>query len=174
MSQSHLSWAERAKFGKGEVSEHQFELWAQRNDVVAITYGFRNEDMPKDAQGKELVTRHRFTRLSPHIRMTPDFACMSKKAGFLVEVKGCGSRGLKIKDETMESLEWWTTHDPVYFFVYNSSSHKCAMISFEDMQNLCNDVPTDYFESDKKPYSLIKIKSITNWEDIPEEDGETL
>lgn len=165
MSQSHLRWSERKKFGKGEVSQEQFRLWAERNGIKYLPFGF---DLT-DEQDKD-ISIARFLKLTPQVRMTPDYACMSKKAGFLVEVKGCGRDGVKIKEETLQSLSIWQEHmQDVYFFIYNSHTHACVLITYAAISQLCYGwASPKYFESDNKKYYLLPNDKFT-WETIEKE-----
>ena len=143
------SFTEREK-ELGDTSERVFEAWAQKNNVPFVRFGFNRPPFQK------------FYRVNELLRLIPDYVCEGPKETVLVEVKGCGREGLKIKDQTLVALDHWSDYNRVFIFVYNSSFKQYSFFPLEQLVALCEGKPKLAFP-DGKEFVVISNNEIT-WE----------
>lgn len=143
----------------GDTAEQKFREIADAKGIRYVDYGFHRPPFK------------RFYDVPLFIRLTPDFLCEGReKEKYLVEAKGCGSRGLKIKLESLEGMRLWNELAPVWVFVYNSSKKKYAMVSYEHMVGMCEGRDVEEFD-DHKEYYTVPVKEFT-WHALPQENND--
>jgi hypothetical protein len=138
----------------GEPAEEQFRLWAEQNGVTYVDFGLKKPPIKK------------FYQLSPLIRGMPDYICEGT-APFFVECKGCASRTLKIKLESIEVMTRWDHELPMWIFIYNSKKHAYAMINLRQLVDLCEGTRIKEFDGDHRQYYDIPIGRV-EWTEIQE------
>ena len=138
----------------GDPCEDAFRRWAPTKKIRFADYGLKRPPFL------------RFHDLSEMVKATPDFVCEgAKRTKFFVECKGTGGRVLKIKLETMRTLQSWQEQMPVYFFVFDSNNKRCSFLSYRDMQTICETCKVYTFQSDNKEYYSISATKLL-WTDI--------
>lgn len=133
----------------GDTAEAVFEKWAERHGIIFIRLGLNRPPF-----------KHLF-KVSKLIRLIPDYLCEGTDT-VLVEVKGCGSEGLKIKHESFDIMAVWNAIQPVRIFVYNSSSNATTLLTMDDLAELRMTKEVQAFP-DGKLYVTIPINEMT-WE----------
>lgn len=124
----------------GDEAETQFERAALIADARVSRLGFNRPNFKN------------FKKLKKVVRHTPDYVMEFEKEFYYVECKGTGHR-ITLKEETIESMEFWNEILPVLYFVYNSVENGFVLISHESFVNLALSQGTmKQFESDKKVY----------------------
>lgn len=143
---------ERKKY-LGDTSEAAFETWANKNGIPFARMGF-------------LRPAIKLFKVDERLRLMPDYICEGKDIT-LVEVKGCGNEGLKIKLESLDVMGFWNDNfHKVLLFIYNSSTKKCSFVDWEEMDFLTvnKDVHT-FPDKSKKKYYIIPIDEL-QWNEI--------
>jgi len=135
----------------GDTAEGVFETWAKKNNIVFVRVGFNRPPFKS------------FYKFAPELRLMPDYACEGTEA-VLIEVKGCGKEGVKIKDESVSAMEFWHTLNKVKIFIYNSSSKSYCLIDLQDLIDKLDGKPRMKFP-DGKTYGIIEINELS-WEKV--------
>ena len=148
---------ENAKFDNrlkdlGDTSEGKFEEWATKHGVPFVRMGFNRPPF------------ERFYKFPEELRLMPDYA-VEGSGPAMVEVKGCGKEGLKVKLESIRVMEFWDTMIDVRIFIFNSARpQRYAWLNLFDLIALTDDKGTRKFP-DGKEYYLIPNDEIewTDW-----------
>jgi hypothetical protein len=145
------SFTEREK-ELGDTAEGKFEEWAARRGVILVRLGFNRPPF------------RRFYDFDERLRLFPDYAAEGAKESILVEVKGCGKEGLKIKDQSISVMDFWNDLVPVRIFVWNSSLRKCCLLAFDELVSLLEGKEAMKFP-DGKVYRIVDNNDLT-WTDL--------
>jgi len=104
----------------GDTAEGVFEAWALKNNILFVRLGFNRPPFK------------RFDKFADEVRLMPDYACEGADA-VLVEIKGCGREGLKVKEDSIRVMEFWNMLNPVLVFIYNSSKKATCLITLDEL-----------------------------------------
>ncbi|HIL14349.1 MAG TPA: hypothetical protein EYG16_11840 [Deltaproteobacteria bacterium] len=114
MSFSDLSWEQR--YGSmGDEAEGAFE---ERTDGWA-RYGFNRPP-------------YSIETLPLFLRYTPDYVTVNT----LIEVMGCGAKGLKLKQEKLSALTMWDGQMPVWLWIWSTPKQEHAFVPLKTITKL--------------------------------------
>jgi len=111
---SDLSWEQRYNT-MGDEAEGAFE---ERTDGWA-RYGFNRPP-------------YSIETLPLFLRYTPDYVTVNT----LIEVMGCGAKGLKLKQEKLSALTMWDGQMPVWLWIWSTPKQEHAMVPLKTITKL--------------------------------------
>ena len=133
----------------GDTAETVFEQWAEQHGITFVRLGLNRPPF-----------QHLY-KVNKLIRLMPDYLCEGTDT-VLVEVKGCGLEGLKIKHESFDIMAVWSAIQPLKIFIYNSATKATALLTLNELAELRLTKDTQAFP-DGKLFVTIPITEI-KWE----------
>ena len=141
-----------------EISEERaMEFYGAKDNCKLLRYGI--DALGQDINGLE------FCRIPIFIRKSPDFIAISENNAYFIEVKGCTSKGLRIKGEDLTNYKDWGKHMNIIFFIYNVWMGSYLQITIDGLIKAIADSRTETkrFPDNNREYYLIDLKSLPDF-----------
>jgi hypothetical protein len=151
---SECSTRERMMYS-GKNAEQQAELFFHNSGIKFQRYGWNGSE--------GYLPSGDYQRISATLRAKPDYIVKQTGNYSLVEVKGCGNAGLKIKLSSIGAMRDWHKKAPVLLFIWHGSKKQFAFLSLGKLMELTTGLNVMQFENDGREYYQIPC-SYFNWQ----------
>lgn len=154
---SECSTRERMHFS-GKDAEEQAEQFFKSSGITYQRYGWNGNEGYLPEAG--------IMSIPAILRQKPDYVMKQIGGNYsFVEVKGCGSAGLKIKLSSINSMQQWQKKAPVLLFVWHGSNKKFSFLTLNKLIELTTGLNVMQFENDGREYFQIPC-SYFNWQNL--------